>query len=248
MRSMLRERRLIWPTMLTIAGLAILVSLGNWQLRRLAWKEGLIARMEGNTKRDPIGMGAAMSSWAAQGEAIEYSRVAVRGTFIDGVVRYYYAADPRLGPGTEVYAPLRYDQDNVVWVDRGFLPDRFRPFVDPAAGREVSVVGALRAPGRKGLFSPENDPKANIWYWRDLDGMQRSAFEAGKPSAAPFFIEAIRIEGAETGEWPRPGAAPVRFENRHLEYALTWYGLALTLAAVYLAYALSRSRRSTGRT
>jgi len=203
MRSMLRERRLIWPTMLTIAGLAILVSLGNWQLRRLAWKEGLIARMEGNTKRDPIGMGAAMSSWAAQGEAIEYSRVAVRGTFIDGVVRYYYAADPRLGPGTEVYAPLRYDQDNVVWVDRGFLPDRFRPFVDP---------------------------------------------EAGKPSAAQFFIEAIRIEGAETGEWPRPGAAPVRFENRHLEYALTWYGLALTLAAVYLAYALSRSRRSTGRT
>jgi surfeit locus 1 family protein len=32
--------------------------------------------------------------------------------------------------------------------------------------------------------------------------------------------------------------------NRHLEYALTWYGLAATLAGVYLAFAVSRLRSS----
>ena len=33
----LRDAGLVWPTLLSLAGLAMLVALGSWQLQRRAW-------------------------------------------------------------------------------------------------------------------------------------------------------------------------------------------------------------------
>ncbi len=103
----------------------------------------------------------------------------------------------------------------------------------------MEVVGLIRAPGRAGLFTPANDIARNLWYWRDLAGMSQSVLGAQAPSIVPFFVDA---EVAAGSDWPRGGVTRLTLPNRHLEYALTWFGLAAALIAVYFAFVLSRRR------
>jgi surfeit locus 1 family protein len=96
-------------------------------------------------------------------------------------------------------------------------------------------------PAAKGFFTPDNDAGSNVWYWRDLNGLMASAFGDSGPAAVPLFLEA---EAPAPGGWPKGGATLVELPNRHLEYAITWFGLAFALAAVFAAYAVPRLGRA----
>lgn len=159
-----------------------------------------------------------------------------------------------------------------IMVNRGFVPERFKdqaarkeglvndqPIEIPAETyhqgsiRGASVVGLLRNPEVKGAFTPDNDLKANLWFWRDLEAMSkalspgncksgdRSKTFCGYPGY-PFFLDLEA--GAVPGGWPRGGVTLVKLPNRHLEYAITWFGLAATLATVFAAFAAQRLRGS----
>ncbi|MCK9910167.1 hypothetical protein MXD81_13565, partial [Microbacteriaceae bacterium K1510] len=92
------------------------------------------------------------------------------------------------------------------------------------------------------MFIPANDAGRNIWYWRDIDAM---ASVAAGPDAARVrrFIVDAEAEPAPPGGWPRGGVTRLTLPNRHLEYALTWYGLAAALVAVFIAFAVTRWRQ-----
>lgn len=245
MREKSRASGLVWPAAMTVAGVAILVTLGTWQMQRKAWKEALIGQVAARRAAEPIGLAEALALWRQDPAAAEYVKVRVGGRLEDQIERNYYVGDAKLGPGAQVYSPLRHAPEAVVWVDRGFRPDRIgtgRAAFESLSGNEVQVVGVVRAPGRQGTFTPMNDVRRNQWYWRDLAGMHASAYPVGKVQAAPFFVEVLSVTGGPGGEWPKPGAAPVRLDNRHLEYALTWYGLAATLGAVFGVFAWGRLR------
>ncbi|MDX2290095.1 MAG: SURF1 family cytochrome oxidase biogenesis protein [Hyphomicrobiaceae bacterium] len=237
-----RAAGLIAPSLLAVLGLAILVSLGTWQIERKAQKDKLIATIAEREAKAPVGLEAALDLWQRGADAAEFTPVAVQGTFAGAIERLYYAPHPVYGPGSNVFSPLQVAPHMVVWVDRGFLPARLREPRPAEAGQPVDVVGLLRAPGRRGRFDPDNNVAANQWYWRDLAGMHASAFPDGKVEAAPFFIEARQVTGLPADGWPRPEAASPKPPNRHLEYAVTWFGLALTLLGVYVAFAVSRIR------
>jgi surfeit locus 1 family protein len=240
MFAMLSEKRLLWPGVMTLAGLAILFGLGTWQLERKAWKEGLIAAIEARTKAEPVNLADAAGRLGASGD-VEYTRVKARGRFLNDKERYFYAPDAELGPGYHVYTPLEIAGDGaVLFVNRGFVPEALKDPATRKAGQpdgETDVTGLLRMPGPKGFFTPDNEPAHNLWYWRDLDGLLRSAFGDGGRAALPFFLEA---EAPAPGGWPKGGATLIELPNRHLEYAITWFGLAFALAAVFAAYALPR--------
>src|SRR5262245_47971864 len=102
----LSERGVLWPGVMALAGLALLIGLGTWQLERKAWKEGLIAAIEARTKADAISLAEAVGRVGA-GEDAEYTRVQVRGAFLNDKERYFYAPDAELGPGFQVYTPLK---------------------------------------------------------------------------------------------------------------------------------------------
>ena len=242
---------LLWPTLLSLVGLVILFGLGTWQLYRKAEKEALIAVVEARLHGEPLELAEVISTRKAA--ETDYQRVKVSGEFVPGKERFYYAPQPKLGPGYDVYQPLQYAPGKVVWVNRGFIFRRVKdkPEVWQAGQGGIEVTGNARLPAKPGFFTPDNDAKSNTWYWRDLAGMQGSAFEAGAGvDAAPVFIVAepaqrssrkdnAALDGAS---WPRPGVSDIAILNRHLEYALTWFGLALTLLGVYVAYAWSRLR------
>ena len=84
------------------------------------------------------------------------------------------------------------------------------------------------------MFTPQNDPARNLWYWPDAAAMTASAFAAQPVETAPVTIDADA--SPDPGARPRGGTTRIDLPNRHLEYALTWYGLALTLIGVYAAF------------
>ncbi len=235
----MRIRELLWFTAFTLAGLAILIGLGVWQLQRLQWKEGLIAQIEARSHGEPITLHQAIVLSRA-GRDPSYYRVAVEGRFYNDRERYLYAtADGK--PGWHVITPLQTAKGAIVLVDRGFVPEDLKdPATRPRGQIEeiVTVTGLVRKPEIPGLFTPDNEPEANRWFWRDLTGMSQSMFPSGTRDIAPFFLEAEK--SAVPGGWPEGGQTQLHIVNNHLQYALTWFALALCLVVIYAVYVRSR--------
>lgn len=222
-------------TLLAAAGFAVLVGLGVWQLQRLSWKQGLVAQVEARVHDDPVNLEEAVRR-ARDGGDIEYLRVQTQGRYLHGKERHLYTVHEGR-PGWRVVTPLETREGAVVMVDRGFVPDALKEPSSRTPGLiegEASVTGLARAPGKANAFTPESDLPRNRWFWRDLQGMAASVLDSRqRERLVPFFIEA---EASEVpGGWPKGGVTRVSFSNRHLEYAVTWFGLALALLAVYAA-------------
>jgi len=246
MLQRLRRAGLVWPTLAALAGLAVLVSLGTWQLQRRQWKAELIAKMVARTRAEPVDLARALDS-ARRGADIDYLHVTARGRFHHDKERYLYAP-AKAGLGWHVYTPLETEPGRIIWVNRGFVPDARKVPATRADGLlpgEVEVRGLVREPAGRGLFTPDNDAARNLWYWPDPAAMSASAFAAGSIATAPFTIDADAAP-APPGGLPQGGTTRLDLPNRHLEYALTWFGLALTLAGVYAAFAASRLRTRPG--
>jgi surfeit locus 1 family protein len=236
----MRAKGLVGMTALTACVLALLVGLGVWQLKRLAWKEGLIAHIEARSTAAPITLRQAVEV-ARNGDA-SYLRVRVEGRFLNDKERYLYALSDGT-PGWEVITPLATDGGDRVLVDRGFVPDALR---DPASRPQgqtegvVAVTGLVRASETKDTFTPDNDPARNRWFWRDLTGMAGSMFPEGATGAAPFLLAAERSD--VPGGWPQGGQTRLALSNNHLQYAITWFALAFCIVVIYAFYVRSRLR------
>ncbi len=243
MLQRLRRARLVWPTLAALAGLAVLIGLGTWQLERMRWKEDLIAKIAARVHADPVPLPIAAGGKGR--DDLEYLRVSARGRFHHDKERYLYAPAPA-GLGWHVYTPLELVSQRVVWVNRGFVPDGKKAPETRSEGQlpgEVEVRGLVRLQVSPGLFAAQNDPAHNTWYWPDLRAMTASAFPGGPQTAQALPLAIDADAGPEPpGGLPRGGVTRLELPNRHLEYALTWYGLAATLAGVYLAFAVSQLR------
>lgn len=245
-----RRRGLILPGLLALAALAVLVSLGIWQINRLAWKQALIAQVEARASAgaEPL---APPGRWPAMtAGADDYRRVRLTGTFRHDLEAYLYhvAGDSRTGgrdrpqgQGYFVMTPLELQGGGTVIVNRGFVPTERRDPSTRAGGQTggvVTVTGLIRFPEERGFFAATDDPARRLFYTRDVAAMARSMGLSG--AVAPFSLDADAT--------PVPGGLPVGgetrlvFTNRHLEYALTWFGLALTLVGVFAAFAVQRLR------
>ncbi|HEU4381355.1 MAG TPA: SURF1 family protein [Hyphomicrobiaceae bacterium] len=238
----LKEAGLIWPTAAALLALAVLLALGSWQMQRKAWKEDLIARILTRTTAQPVDLPAA-SGLANQGDR-EYLHVAVAGRLRHEHERYLYAPTPA-GLGWHVFTPMQTTSGQLVWINRGWVPDARK---DPA-GRQlgqlpgtVRITGLIREVPAPGLFTPANDAARNLWYWPDIAAMTADAYRAAPGAtrtALPFWIDADALPGSPGG-LPKGGVTRLELPNRHLEYALTWYGIAVTLIGVYFAFAANR--------
>lgn len=238
----MQQNGLVWLTALMLAALAVLLGLGFWQLKRLQWKEGLIAQIEARSTASPIALEEA-EALVREGRDPSYYRVKVDGRFHHAKELYLYAvSDGRVG--WHVITPLETADGEMVLIDRGFVPDALRDPPTRASGQIeelVAVTGIVRAPGQQALFTPDNEPKANRWFWRDLAAMTRSMFPHGTIEVAPFFLEADK--SPVPGGWPEGGQTRLDIPSNHLQYAITWFLLAVALLVIYGLYLRSRRRR-----
>ena len=205
---------------------ALLTALGVWQVQRLAWKTDLIARVDARVHAPPV---PAPENWSAVTRATdEYRHVRVSGRFLNADESQVYTLS-ELGAGYWVMTPLRTDDGRIVYINRGFVTeDKKSPASRPQGqtGAEVTVTGLLRMPETKGwLFQQRNDPAHDAWYRRDIYQMA-TAHRLG--AVAPYFIDAD--DAPNPGGWPRGGLTVIHFPNSHLQYAITWFSLAILLA------------------
>jgi surfeit locus 1 family protein len=229
------RRGVLIPSLAAVMVLAVLVSLGMWQLDRKAWKEGLIAIIGQRLSASPVAL-PATSKWpqltAAQDE---FLRVAMTAEFLHDREAEVYTIGSTLRDGTSapgywIFTPARLGDGAVVMVNRGFVPEGKQNPVTRPEGEvrgPVNMVGVLRWPESPGLFTPAADPARNIWFSRDSN----SIAAAKGVNAAPFYVE---LESPDPpGSLPRTGRLHAALPNNHLGYAVTWLGLALVLAGVY---------------
>jgi surfeit locus 1 family protein len=232
---------LAWPAAFTCAAAAILVSLGVWQLHRLAWKEGLIADIEVRANAAPQPL-PPITDWPKlRPEDYEYRHVAVTGTFENSEEALVFRPSGGLAskqPGYQVLTPLRLKTGGIVIVNRGFVPLDRKEQSSRLAGLiegETTVTGLMRQPEARNFFTPADDPAAGLYFSRDPGLIAR---HFGLANAAPFSIDADATP--VPGGWPKGGATERNLSNNHFSYALTWFGLALALIGVFAAFAWQR--------
>ncbi len=225
----------------TALAVAILVSLGVWQLHRLEWKNDLVAKIDARVAAAPIPFEAALTR-ARAGEDMTYTPVTISGRFDHAREAHVYGTlDGR--PGVYVFTPLAAD-DSVVYVNRGFAPVQLKDRdarADGLASSQVRVVGLFRAPrassGVAALVQPPDNPARNEWHQRNPEAFAAAA----ALQTVPYFIDS---NGAENpGDWPRGAVTRTDFNNRHFEYALTWFGLAATAIGVFIFFSFERAPR-----
>jgi len=237
------RRGLLVPTVAALCMLAALLSLGTWQVERKAWKEGLIATLEQRLAAPPAAL-PAQATWERldPGE-MEFRRVAFSAEFLHDQEALVYTPGSSLradvsGPGYWVFTPARLSDGSVVVVNRGFVPEGRQDVKTRAEGQVAGVLaitGALRWPEPRGLFTPSDNPERNLWFVRDQTAMAAAKHWG---SVAPFFVD--QEAPVPPGGLPRPGKITPSLPNNHLQYALTWYGLALVLVVAFAIWARGR--------
>ncbi len=148
----LRDRNLLVPTLMTLAGLAVLVSLGVWQLQRKQWKDGLIADIQRGLSETPAPLDDPPGLWRVLGQR-EYHPVTAKGVFRHADERHLFAVEQGVA-GWHVYTPLDMANGLTVIVNRGFVTEAFKDPATRKAGEiagEVTLTGLVRQPGKAHL-------------------------------------------------------------------------------------------------
>lgn len=172
----------------------------------------------------------------------EYRHVSLSGRYRNDRETLVQAVTDR-GGGFWVLTPLQTDAGVSVLVNRGFVPPETRDPAMRAAGQiegQTTVTGLLRMSEPGGGFLRSNDPAADRWFSRDVQAIAQAR---GLRDAAPFFVDA---EATTLPDAPVGGLTVLRFNNNHLVYALTWFGLAFMVLVA--AYYLLREARQRART
>lgn len=209
-----------------IVGIGILVALGSWQLQRLTWKRGIIANIEARMLADPVAIPAAPDPARDR-----YLAVTAKGRIGLGEIHVLDSVKG-VGPVWRIIAPFT-TQGRTVLLDRGYVRDGRQNAARP--GAEALVVGNLTWPDDRTGATPANDREKNIWFARDIAEM------AGELRTEPVLIVARTDTGGGITALP---VSPEGIPNDHLQYAITWFLLALVWAGMTALMLWRISRRT----
>ena len=231
---------------MTAGMMIVLLGLGTWQVKRLFWKQELLAQIGRAESAAPIPLAQIEARSSATPPAPSpFAKVSVTGTFLAGKTVLYGAEvrDIATGPamGAQMIEPMRQSNGDLILVDRGWVPlSRPGPLDDPPG--EVTVSGYVRFGDTPGWFSAKDDLVARHFFTLDPRAIGHAI---GQPNIRPFVLVALAAEmrpGAIVDHWPDPARHMPRPSNNHLSYAITWYGLAAALLAIFILWARKGSR------
>jgi surfeit locus 1 family protein len=229
---MTRFRPQFWPTIVTIPIVLLCLGLGSWQIQRLFWKEGLIAARAAAV----VAPAVPVPQDAVAARHMEFHHVTDAGVFLNDKEIHLGATSENGRNGYQILTPLRESDGRIVFVNRGFVPAELRDPAKRMAGEPsgpVRVEGLLRLPpeGRPNWFLPNNRPDLNYWFWVDLPAM---AAADKLHNVAPFYVDADAAPNP--GGWPEGGVTRLDLPNNHLQYAITWFSLAVAMVVIYVVF------------
>ena len=214
-------RRLILPISFGLIGIVILVSLGHWQVQRLAWKQEILAEIDGRIAAAPIEIPTAVSE-----ENDRFLSVRGEGRILDEEL-HVLASSKQTGAIYRVISPFEMSDGRRIMVDRGWIkPDQKDT---PRVAMFAEIEGNLHWPKEIDSYTPENDVAGNIWFARDVPQMAEAL------NAAPILVVLSKTSETDPAVTPMP-VTSAGIPNDHLNYAVTWYGLALVWLVMTLYY------------
>lgn len=239
---MIRLRPLLWPTLFSLPVLVLCLGLSAWQLERREWKRGILHRIAVNQAAAPVSLDELV-----KGDPLdhEYGRAKLAGTFLHDKEFHLAARSMKNTVGMQIVTPVRTDDGRIVLFDRGWVPSEKKDPATRTAGQipgHVELTGIVRRTQVQRQFAPDNAPDKNVWFHVDVPLMRKMAGGAPDPKLDTFFLEADAT--------PNPGGLPIGGQthldipNDHLQYAITWFGIALALIGVYFAYHWENGRLS----
>lgn len=214
-------RRLILPISFGLIGIAILVSLGNWQVQRLAWKQEILAEIDGRIAAAPIEISAEVSE-----ENDRFLSVRGEGRILDEEL-HVLASSKQTGAIYRVISPFEMSDGRRIMVDRGWIKTDQKD--TPRKATFAEIEGNLHWPQEIDSYTPKNDVAGNIWFARDVPQMAEAL------NAAPILVVLSKTSETDPAVTPMP-VTSAGIPNDHLNYAVTWYGLALVWLVMTLYY------------
>ena len=234
------------PIVFAAVAVTVLVALGTWQLERRVEKLALIETLDRRLSAVPTAL-PPRKLWPQLDRANEeYRRVRFSAAFVPGADALVYAGPSPFpsdmpGAGYWVFALARTTSGDLLVINRGYVPEGEKDANSRAANERVAnVIGVMRWPQARSYFAPADDPLRNLWFVRDHLAIARAK---GWGEVAPFYVELE--EPQPPGGLPRPAPLRPNIRNEHLQYAITWYGLAAVLI-VMLLFWVRTQRRDAG--
>ena len=224
-------RRYIFPVILGLAGIAILLSLGIWQLKRLAWKEAILQSMQATITAAPVPLS---SLPMPDPDRDRYLPVAVSGR-TTGEELLVLSGNNAIGPGYEIIGVFETAEGRRSLLDRGLVGEDAKDQPRPPVA--LKVIGNLAWPDESDSYTPPPDPASNLWFARDVAAMAKSL------KTDPILVVIRSAEGDSQGILPVP-VDTAGIPNDHLSYAITWFSLAAVWAGM-TGYLLWRIRKKT---
>jgi surfeit locus 1 family protein len=250
-----RRRNLAGFGAFTLLMVALFVGLGVWQLQRRVEKHALIAALTERLAAPPRAL-PPPSQWDALKPASdEFRRVRFAAAYAPVADAMVYSSGSAVrgdisGPGTWAFLPARLPDGATVVVNAGFLQNTMqdRDVEDLAVarlitGEPVTLTGYIRFPETAGLLTPEANIAKRLWFSRDHLAMARALGwgEGGRP-VAPFYIDLE--QPAPAAGVPKPGPLQVHLKDDHMQYAITWFGLAIAVVLAFAVWLRGQSRPS----
>lgn len=243
----------IGVTLFSVVMVALFVGLGIWQLQRRVEKHALIAELTTRLAAPPVPL-PAPAQWPSLTPAHdEFRRVTFTATYrpLPDAMVYSPGSGVRpdvSGAGTWAFLPAQLASGQTVVIDAGFVPNMMqdrsvenRAVAPLITGRPVTLTGYLRFPEKPGMFTLANDVAKRLWYTRDHLSMARALGWGQGREVAPFYVD-LETPVPANGV-PKPGPLQVDLPDNHMQYAITWFGLA---SIVVIGFAVWMRRRRAG--
>lgn len=213
------QKKFPWTlTFFALIGVAILLSLGVWQIQRLAWKNELIAQMEeiyAQKQAKPLTKDTAtLGNYVkAQGIFLNHLSKRIESKTNDGQIGEY------------LITPF-VSEDLFLFVNRGWVS---KDFALPETKQSLATLeGFLLEAKKSNSFIPNNDLENDSWYWISIDDLEQAT---GGESSIPYVLWAKQASPKVEGIIPQASRPEIR--NDHLQYAFFWFAMATVLILIY---------------
>jgi cytochrome oxidase assembly protein ShyY1 len=230
----------------TLVMMALLIGLGLWQLQRRVEKHALIAALTERLGAEPQALPLPPQWNALKPSTDEFRRVHFTATYRPLPDAMVYGSGSAVredisGPGTWAFMPAALPGGEIVVINAGFVQNTMqdraqqdRAVTRLITGEPAMLTGYLRFPDAAGALTPSENIAKRLWFTRDHLVMARAlGWGVGGKPVAPFYID---LESpVPASEIPKPGPLQVHLKDDHLQYAITWFGLA---GAVMIAFGL----------
>jgi len=237
----------LWPTLAAVAAIALMLSLGDWQLSRAREKEARQAQHE-QTSRQPT---IALPSAPVRFEDFQFRQVEARGTYlplhtiyldnkiIRGVVGYQIITPLRLGEAGASDSASDNASAMYVLVNRGWVAagnDRSKLPQVPTPAGQVIVSGIATSPTQKTLELSTETVSGQVWENLHLERYRKVSGLTLQPL---LILQQDDTKDGLVRQWDRPDSGAAK----NMGYAFQWFAMALTVLIIYLVLSVKRVKR-----